>query len=146
MADKYKGPERRTGKPSRRSALERRYIRDLVAGRGQTGGMIPTGTEVSTHNVNMSLAPEASSPTMPHRGPGRQSIVQIKDMDAHTTRRQGPGRRKGDLSRALKTGESVQYDLSKMKSAGKLAKKAAKHIPAIGAAVGIYDLVNRAKK
>lgn len=78
--------------------------------------------------------------------PANERRKNITDRRSGVERRHGAGRRSGDLSRALDTGESVIFDMSKVKSAGKLAKKAAKKLPAIGVAVGVYDLVNRSKQ
>lgn len=133
MADKYKGPERRTinKEPTRRTntinKYERRLVRDYDPGRSVSNMVIgPLG------------APSHSA-----------EIIDIKEHAPGTERRMhGAGRRKGDLARALKTGEPAIYQVGKgaWKSTGKLAKKAAKKLPVIGTAIGIYDLVNRNKQ
>lgn len=132
MADnKYKGRERRsealTGISTRRRGSSTSYD-DLV------------GMERSKALTR--LEPEESG------------IITIKQYDANPDRRfQGAGRRKGDFTRAMRRREAVVFNISKTPksvfktgTAGKLAKKAAKRLPAIGVAVGIYDLVNRSKQ
>jgi hypothetical protein len=134
MADKkYKGQERRNPfRPSRRSvpntwdqSIQRSSERQIT----HQAGELDIGDGVGGQD---------------------RGIVELKEYSSRGEQRiGGAGRRKGDFQRALKSGEEVILDIGRTPKAafmGKLAKKAAKHIPAIGVAAGIYDLVNRNKQ
>jgi hypothetical protein len=147
MPKKYTGPERRGQEQTRREVRklsfpfgesiitgDRRWVRDYEQGRGAR----PTLPNSPTRNAD--------------EGHSRHDIVEFKEHRPSIERRYlGAGRRSGDLARALETGESAIFQIGKgaMKSVGKLgklARKAGKHIPVIGTAIGLYDLVNRNKQ
>jgi len=149
MAEKYKGPERRKkdqGELGRRWAQVERRREDRVVGKTttETRGMILGSREYTDRRMlskDLSIESAADMPS--------QDILSVHEHKPRPERRTGgAGRRKSDLASAIKWDKPVIFQMGKgvMKSAGKLAKKAAKHIPAIGVAAGIYDLVNRAKK
>jgi hypothetical protein len=137
MADKkYTGPERRSKylRPTRR-----RIDRDVNLGRrlgniglGYDALRTPgPGLRTEVNRVNIGEVDFQRNADSGVRGPGQfqRGIVELKETVVPNERRvQGAGRRKGDLKRALKTGEPVVFDLDKtVKSAftgvGKLAKK-----------------------
>jgi hypothetical protein len=120
MAEEYKGPERRSSKPTRRrgadptapslsaQSSDRRYARDYSAGRSTNA---PAGNMLANRRTE---------------GVG---IVEVKNATSGTDRRiSGAGRRSGDLARALDTGESAIYQFGKgiWANAGKLAEKVIK--------------------
>jgi hypothetical protein len=140
MADKkYTGPERRSKylRPTRR-----RIDRDVNLGRrlgnmglghdpllhGRGPGLRTEVNRVNIGEVDFQRNADSGSGV----GQFQRGIVELKETVVPNERRvQGAGRRKGDLKRALKTGEPVVFDMAKTaKSAfqgiGKLAEKVIK--------------------
>jgi hypothetical protein len=141
---KYKGPERRVRLPLTRRKVrkldlpfgnyditgDRRISRDYQAGRSGSFGM-------------GYVTPESADGFAPNLG---HDIVEFKDQKITERRMSGAGRRKGDLARALETGESAIFQVGKgswKQSAKKLAKKAGKAGKLGLGAIALYDMVNR---
>lgn len=153
---KYTGPERRVVENTRR-------VRDVkhmpVAGSSHAVRLLQRQrlsgeTSAQTRYYTAGHIDVINSVSGPGGVGGQdRGIVEVKEATPHNEKRiGGAGRRSGDLARALKTGEPAYFDLAKTPKSvfsgklAKLAKKAAKRIPAIGVAAGIYDLVNRSKQ
>ena len=152
----YKGPERRGKSPSRRRVLDLKYAdttRPFGLSRLERESVYAGRSRLmnSERIANSTANPYVTRQT----GLGPHGIVEIKEsVIARDRRVEGAGRRKGDLSRALDTGENVTLDVNKspksaFKGLGKVAKKAAKHGGklglAISAASSVYDMVNKNK-
>jgi hypothetical protein len=117
MAGKYKGPERRSKGPTRRV------------------GNFPVGDTIHTYERRLEdrmsgrpRVPVIADEVVQGRGfeGSHYGIVETKTKNVRPERRMGgAGRRKGDMSRALKTGEPVIFQVGKgaWANAGKLAKK-----------------------
>ena len=130
---KYTGPERRS---SYRRISKYNPENQLVGTRfGLTSGAA-TREGLTSTGV---LVPQART------GAGT-GIAQLRVVREHLERRQGPGRREGDLARALETGHEVTYDLEKMGKLKKIAKKAGKVGKAVVLGLSLYDMVNRNKQ
>lgn len=148
----YEGKERRiVGPISRRKSESRRNV-DKVAGFG------------GPHDYSGSAAPRR------HRAYERRDIApsgiqrERREIDKfvlfnrrQAVRRQGEkrildrrstetvGRRKNDLTSAIRHGRPVTLDISKWKGAGKLAKKALKPLAVIGTVGAIGALASEAR-